>query len=288
MDGIDAPAQRINLKIVSTTNDRQARVNHKRSMRYPHVEFGDPKKPGLPGGILRYPECAVVGGGPSVEGALAALRNWPGDIFAVNDTAGYLSDNGIPCYVYSIDGTPVPFKIGINVKGALFATRCHKNQFRQMGGRPIRVFTLTEESPIKGGIEGGPTGACRTPHLLLSMGYRGITFFGLDGSFSSDITHVSGHSDSAFDNMLIISAGGRDYITHSGFMLQNEWLVEAFKRHGMLLKNASGGLLAAMIENPDTWSVVAIADDLKEKYEAGGNFLWSKPYKGGFAQQAAQ
>ena len=275
MDGIDAPAQRINLKIVSTTNDRQAGINHKRAMKYPHVTWG----------VLRYPECAVVGAGPSVEKALGILRMWQGDIFAINDTAKYLSDNGIEHYVYSIDGTKVPFKIGPLTRGALFATRCHRNQFKQMDGRPIRVFTCTEESSGKGGIEGGPTGACRTPHLLLSMGYQGITFFGLDGSFSGDITHVSGKSESAYDNMLIIRAGGVDYITHSGFMLQNQWLMEAFRRHGMFLHNASGGLLAAMIENPETWSVVAIAEDLKQKYEEGGNFLWSKPYKGGFGWQ---
>jgi hypothetical protein len=115
------------------------------------------------------------------------------------------------------------------------------------------------------------------------MGYRGITFFGLDGSFAGDVTHVSGKSDTAHDNMVIIRVKGVDYISHGGFMLQNQWMLEAFKRHGLFLHNASGGLLAAMLENPDTWSVVAIAGDLKRKYEAGGNFLWSKPYKGGYA-----
>ena len=278
MEDIDKPVQRINLKIVSTTNNRQARINHKRSLKYPHVTWG----------VLRYPECAVVGAGPSLEVALPILRKWTGDIFAINDTAKYLSDNGIKHYVYSIDGTPVPFKTGQLTMGALFATRCHRNQFKQMKERPIRVFTCAEESPIKGGIEGGPTGACRSPHLLLSMGYQGITYFGLDGSFSGDVTHVSGKSESAYDNMLIIRVNDVDYISHGGFMLQNQWMVEAFKRHGMLLHNASGGLLTAMLENPDTWSVVAVGEDLKKKYEAGGNFLWSKPYKGGYTWQLAQ
>jgi len=274
MDGIE-PAQRINLKIVSSTDRRQAKINHKRSSKYPHVTWG----------ILRYPECAVVGGGPSLEMALPILRNWTGDIFAINDTGKYLSDNGISSYVYSIDGTPIPFRIGPLVKGALFATRCHRNQFKHMKDRPIRVFTCAEEAPIKGGIEGGPTGACRTPHLLLSMGYQGITFFGLDGSFKGNVTHLSGFSETAYDNMLIIRVKGVDYISHGGFMLQNQWLLEAFRRHSMFLHNASGGLLAAMLENPDTWSVVAIAEDLKRKYEAGGNFLWNKPYMGGYTCQ---
>ena len=260
-------AQRINVQPVSNTSSRQIGINEKRADKYPRVTYG----------ILRYPECAVVGGGPSVAGQLETLRNWDGDIFGINDTAGYLSDNGIENYIYAIDGTDVPFKIGPLVKGALFATRCHRRQFKQMKGRPIRVFSLSED---KNGVEGGPTAATRTPHLMLSMGYRGIMFFGLDGSFSLDATHVSGSNKWAYDNMIIIRVAGKDYLTHVGLMLQHEWFLEAFKRHGMFLHNASGGLFAAMLENPESWSVVAVAEDLKDKYEKLGNHVWNKEYKG--------
>jgi len=264
--------QRIKLRVVSTTDNRQAGINHKRSLKYPHVTWG----------ALRYPECAVVGGGPSLERSLPVLREWQGDIFAINDTAKYLSDNGIHCYIYAIDGTTIPYRIGMLVKGALFATRVHKIQFAQMKGREIRVFTMAEEGP---GIAGGPTAACRTPHLLLSMGYRGITYFGLDGSFEGDTTHISGKSLSAHDNMLIIRVNDIDYVSHSGFMLQNEWMVEAFNKYPEFLHNASGGLFTAMLENPYTWSVIAIAEDLKRKYEEKGSYIWTKPYRGGYTWQ---
>ena len=270
METVERGPQRINVTPISTTENRQVRININRSSKYPRVGWGH----------LRYPICAVVGGGPSARHQIEMLQKWDGDVFAVNDTAGYLSDNGVECYLYSIDGSEVPFKVGKNVAGALFASRVHKKQFAQIKkmGKPIRIFDLTEDCRMRG-IEGGVTGVCRTPHLLLSMGYQGIAFFGVDGSFEGDMTHTSGDSDSAKDNMIIVRAAGKDYVTHAGFMLQNEWLAEKVERHSKFLTIMSGGLLPAMVADPN-WSVIAVADDLKAKYEAGGNYVWTQKYEG--------
>jgi hypothetical protein len=260
---------RINLKPICATPDNQIKINVRRASKYPRVEWG----------ALRYPACAVVGGGPSVLDQLDVLRMWNGDVFAINDTGKFLSDNGIPNYVISVDGTRVPFRIGPLVKGALFATRVHRCQFTQFKDLPIRVFDMAEEDNIKG-IEGGATTVCRTPHLLLRMGYSGVVYFGFDGSFDGDMTHVSGYSDSARDNMLIVRAGGNDYVTHAGFLLQHEYMMYALKKYPQFLHNASGGLFKAMLENPETWEVVAVAEDLKKKYDEGGDYSWSKEYRG--------
>jgi hypothetical protein len=259
---------RISLTPCCATPDNQLKINVRRASKYPRVEWG----------VLKYPTCAVVGGGPSVLGQLENLRKWEGDIYAINDTAGYLSSEGISCYVYAVDGVRIPFRLGPLVKGAVFATRVHRCQFSQLKGKPIQVFDMAEENHT-GGIEGGATAVCRTPHLFLRMGYAGIVYFGIDGSFYGDITHVSGKSDSARDNMIIIKAGGRDYVTHAGFLLQHEYMMQVFKKYPQFLFNASGGLFHAMLKNPDTWSVVAVAEDLKNKYEAGGSFCWNKEYK---------
>ena len=263
----DVAPVRINLMPLCATPDNQIKINVRRASKYPRAEWG----------VLRYPVCAVVGGGPSVMGQLETLRHWQGDIFAINDTASYLSKEGIASYLFAVDGIRTPFRVGDLVKGALFATRVHRCQFTQMKGKPIRVFDMAEEDHY-GGIEGGATAVCRTPHLLLRMGYRGIAYFGIDGSFADGITHVSGKSDSARDNMIIIRAGGRDYITHAGFLLQHQYMTGVFQKYGSFLFNASGGLFKAMLENPDTWSVIAVAEDLKKKYEAGGCNSWNKEY----------
>ncbi len=269
--------QRINIKSVCAIEDKEALINARRSQKYPRVEWG----------VLKYPVCAVVGGGPSVMDHLDELKNWDGDIFAINDTGKYLSDNGIASYVLSVDGTRTPFRIGPLVKGAIFASRVHRCQFTQLKDKSIRVFDMAEEDNIKG-IEGGATTVCRTPHLFLRMGYAGIMYFGIDGSFAGDITHVSGKSDSAHDNMLIVRAGGKDYVTHAGFLMQHQYMTAIMQKYPEFLYNASGGLFAAMIANMDTWEVIAVAEDLKQKYEADGYYGWSKPYKGGFVEHQAQ
>jgi len=262
---------RIRIAANGTALPEEPMQNKEACAKYPRVTWNHIYKP-----------CAVVGGGLSVLSRLEMLRNWKGDIFGINDTAGWLSDHGIPCYVYAIDVTKIPFKIGSLVKGALFASRVNIVQFEQMGERPIWVFDLGEENQ-KDGIEGGPTAVCRTPHLLAKMGYKGVTYFGIDSSFDPNITHLSGLSQAAYMNMTIVNAGGVNYYTNAGFMLQNQYMFEVLTNPDCkkFFTLESDGLLKAIIENPDTWSVVAIADDLKEKYDKAGCTVWKEKYNGG-------
>jgi hypothetical protein len=250
------------------TDNKTVKKNIKLSRRYKRVEWS----------VAKYPPCAVVGGGPSAKSSIDILRKWPGDIFAVNDTAGFLSDNGVPCYIFSVDSTEVLFKIGPLVKGAFFASRVDREQFKQFKRADVRTFHMLEDIPDnKGDIEGGATGVCRTPHLLLRLGYRGIYFFGCEGSFY-DTTHVTGKSEAAFANMMIVQAGGIDYLTNAAFVIQSKYLGEVIKTHPKFLINASGGLLKGMIENWDTWEVVAIRDDLRSQYAAQGDGRWTVDY----------
>lgn len=227
-------------------------------------------------GILLHDTCAVVGGGASVDKHLETLRNWKGDIFAINDTAKYLSDNGISCYLLAIDGTDIPFKIGPLVKGALFASRVHKNQFDQFPFEDIRMFDMAEEDPVDG-IEGGATAVCRTPHLLLKMGYAGICYFGCEGSFFKK-THVGGDRDDAFWNLVIVRADNVDYLTNAGFIIQNKYMADTLTQYPKFLRNFSGGLLEAMIKHPDTWEVVAVTEGLKKQYDDQGAHIFNTQY----------
>lgn len=260
------PPIRPGLTAACMTDNKTIKKNVKLSRRYQHVEWG----------VLNKPPCALVGGGPSTKTSLEILRKWDGDVIAVNDTAGYLSDNGIPCYVYSADSTEVLFKIGPLVKGALFASRCDREQFKQFKRADVRIFHMYEDgSP--GDVEGGGTGVARTPHLLLRMGYRGVYYFGCDGSFY-DRSHVSGKSEAALWNMMVVRAGGVDYLTNAAFVIQSEYLGKVMRKNPEFLFNASDGLLKAMLANWDTWEVVAIRDDLRKQYEAQGVTAWSVEY----------
>lgn len=260
---------RISLNAVCNTGNKEVKKNARQSRRYPRISRG----------VLLYPPCAVVGGSPNLPNSLPILRNWKGDIFAVNNTAGYLSDQGIPHYLYAIDCDPNPWRIGPLTKGAVFASRVHRNQMKQFKRADVRIFDMAEENNTEG-IEGGPTAACRAAHLFLVMGYMSVYFFGIDGCFTAS-THVTGNQPDAHSNMLIIRANGIDYLTNAAFLLQNQHMIDCFNKYPKFLHNASGGLLKAMLENQDTWDVIAITDDLKKQYEAKGVKIWNREYQPG-------
>jgi hypothetical protein len=258
---------RLKLYAQGTAKPKEPERNRKKSAKYPKVQWA----------IGKYPTCAVVGGGMSVQSRLETLRRWKGDIFAINDTAGYLSDHEIPCYLYAVDTTDIPYRIGSFVKGAVLASRVNIVQFRQMKKKPVWLFDMAEEDPHDG-IGGGPTAVCRTAHLFLKMGYWGVQYFGIDGSFDMRLTHASGYSQAAYGNMMIVTAGGVDYLTNAAFMLQNEYMLEVLTDYKPFLSHDSDGLIKSMLENPDTWTVTAVADDLKNTYEGNGCMVWKNKY----------
>jgi hypothetical protein len=267
--GIWNPKERkIQLELVAKGrfNDEEVKKYIKKSQKYPKAVWG----------TLLYPPCAVVGGGPGLDSCLGALRKWKGDIFAINDTAGYLSDQGIASYIYSIDAIDVPFRIGKLVKGALFATRVHPIQYRQFNKKPVQVFSMVEDDKSDG-IEGGPTGVCRTPHLFLKMGYRAIVYFGIEGCFYNT-THMGGNRDDAFWNMMIIEVNGKQFMTNGGLLLQTQCMANYFKLYPNFLVNASGGFIEAMIKDPDGWDVKAVSGDLRNQYESAGCAVFSTPH----------
>lgn len=250
------------------TEPEYIRRNINLSVCYPKVEWSPP----------RYPTCAVVGAGPSLEKNLPILKNWIGDIFAVNDVAGYLSDHGIPSYLYMMDAGPSKVRTGINIKGAIMATRCDPVNFIYSN---IRTYDMLDDCAIPGyfyGIEGGGSAPCRAPHLFLRMGYRGIAFFGCDSSFF-DLTHLSGARPEARDFMIIVRIGKVDYITNAAMFMQAEWLSERMIKHPKLLFNFSDGMLRAMIESPGAWEIVAVGEDLRSFYKESGADVWNKPYE---------
>ena len=248
----------MNMKTACNTSDADLARNMKKTQRYRRIRFVGSDD------ALKYPPCAVVGGGPGLKAHLDELREFKGDIYAVNDTAGYLSDEGIPCFMYSIDASRYLYKTGELVKGAIFASRVHKKQFSQFEYDNVATFDMGEDVP--GGITGGPTAVCRAPYLFLRMGYRQVVFFGCDACFY-DSSHASGEQKAIFDNMIIITAGGVDYLTNGSLLLQSEWLVDNFRKHPKFLVNRSDGLLKAMLEHYDTWSIRAISSDLKKQYD---------------------
>jgi hypothetical protein len=215
-------------------------------------------------------KLAVVGGGPLVRHDLEELRAWDGDVWGINFTAGWLNANGVKATLFTVD--PVPFVT--DAPDAILATVCSPSLFEHFEGR-VRGFNLAITDPDCG-LYNGAFSSTSAPAVSLKLGYVDVSFFGCEGSFENQ-DHIDRHEDRP--DKLIVRAGGRDYITCPPYLIQCDELRKLFVFDNVY-HNRSGGLLSAMIENPDTWEVVGVSASLKQHLESvhGAQGLYEHPY----------
>jgi hypothetical protein len=213
---------------------------------------------------LRGKPLAIVGGGPSVLDHLEELRNWPGEIWAINWTAHWLADQGIGSKMTTVDSS-IPFIPRAPLsKGAILGSCVSPVIFAEYPD--AECFDMSEDAP--GGTVGGSSTACRVPVLAVKMGWTDIHFFGCEGSFTEGRTHVY-RNETQFVNYLKVKAGNTVYLTRDDLYMQCESLADVMLMFPAHFKNRSGGLLQGMIEHPD-WEVVAISAALKAQLEQFG------------------
>lgn len=247
---------RIKFVPVPGTSDTTARRNAVLGALFPRAERGEHVHP-----------VAVCGGGPSLNDHLEELKAWPGDIWAINNTADYLLARGIDCTMFTVDGMVK----STTAKKRLLATHCDPALFQQ----DVRCYAILEYED--GGVPGGSTSATRTPALALRLGYPGVVYFGCDSSFV-DQTHVD--RQELQEEALYVRANGRDWLTHPELCMQAECLSDLIRQFPDKFQSKSGGLLDAMTADPE-WEVVAVSDGYKRNLIAqnGDSGLFDTPYK---------
>lgn len=218
---------------------------------------------------------AVVGSGPSIKGHLEELRNWEGDIWAINYTGEWLRSQGIESTFVTIDSQP--FDLTRISGAAILPSCCHPSMYDAFDS--VRIFDSIDTDEV--GITGGTTTATRMPHLAVTLGYGDVTFFGCEGSFDA-ADHVYGHT--GVETTLVIRAGGKDYGTENEWLMQSENLAEILMAWPDIFKEKSGGLLRAVMENKDTWEIVAVSASMKARLEAHNGYT---PYQWPFELKAA-
>lgn len=207
-------------------------------------------------------KLAVVGGGLSTLDHLDELRNFDGDIWAINNTAAWLIERGIKATLFTVDPAPVDEFDLTGVDSALIATCCHPSLREAI--RNVRLFDIKETDAT--GHIGGSSSSTRTPLVAVFLGYTDITYYGCEGSFLIDRDHVDRHEGDR--PLLIVKAGGVEYLTRPDYMVQAEDLAAVMRMAPDIFKNRSGGLLQAMLEYPDEWEVVAVSALMKENIES--------------------
>lgn len=205
-------------------------------------------------------KLAVCGGGPLIVNDLDELRAWDGDVWGVNHTAAWLVKQGVNATFVTVD----PILVDVEpVENALIATVCDPRLFKRFAGKNVRGFDLHETDATA--MVGGSSTVTRSPSISLRMGYADVSFFGCEGSYEGS-THVDRNAFEPY--IFIIRAGGKDYKVEIALLQQCKELTAIFNEYSAIYKNRSGGLLRAMIENPDTWEIAGVSAALKKVIEA--------------------
>lgn len=239
---------------------------------------------GVPYIALQEPHdtpLAIVGGGPSAGRSLDELKAWPGDIWAINQGASWLSHHAprAKVWMFTVDPDPVlaePFWTA-GVERAILGLCCSPKLFEVLKGRVstfdphISPATPGEEDGGKT-LAGGPSSVCRTFVPAATLGYKDVTYFGCEGSLEGEVdeaglfkgtTHAYRKEDRP--RQMIIRCGERDYVTTPDLYISTVALA-TFLRGYPLVKEKSGGLLRGMLDHPDSWHMVACSEALKDTF----------------------
>lgn len=227
-----------------------------RNVREAPVEKTYRRVPVLPENIQPH-RLAVVGGGTSINDHVETLKNWPGDIWAINGAWHWCRERGIASTLFGCDPDPIMLKWCAGVDKALLGNTVDPRVFEMLKDADV---TLWDSDGREGGIAGrGSTATC-APHLAARMGYlNGITFFGCESCYPPGATHAYQHESRAEE--MLIEAGGGEYLTAPDFYMQAIELSNLIRELPGFLVEESGGLLRALVKDP-AFHIRWVSDEL--------------------------
>jgi hypothetical protein len=194
-------------------------------------------------------KLAVVGGGFSAGEHLEELRAFGGEVWGINGAAKWCIDRGIDASLFSC--TPLPQQMS-GISKAVLSYECASETFRGLNGAEIYTFD-------RDGY--GPTSGCCIPALAFSAGFKEVHFFGCEGSYGPQ-THI--YQDAPNGSDMIVRVNGSEYRTNIGYFMQSELLARVIREAPNYCKDRSGGLLAALVADPDGWDVIKLPSEMKE------------------------
>lgn len=215
--------------------------------------------------LEKKPPVAVVGGGASIRDHVETLREWPGEVWAVNNTFTWCKENGIRATFITSDPAVLddeqPAYFGPEDK-VLIAIHCDPTMFDHIAAAQVMTYRTGSD-----GINTGPTTATCTPHLAATLGHTGVVFFGCESSFGSDEkcfqTHAYNHVIPK--DIIKITSAGQTFVTKREYLFQASYLGGMIHHTNLktpgYLTERSGGLLRAMI-GQDDYDVIAVHPSL--------------------------
>lgn len=228
---------------------------------------------GLPvaqSGPERAGKLAIVGSGPSVSERLDILRAWDGDIWAINGAHDYLLENGIiPNGFFAIDPLPTLADYVQNIQPqtiCYLSSVCDPAVFDALSDRNVCLIHLQNEdgdkdfrevgisSPV---IMGGTTAMTRAPYLAIVLGWRDITIFGADASYTDKgpyCYHWGSFVEDIKDPVIpVVINGEGPFLSELGLLKQTSqlgFILQVFNRRQHILTIDPAGLMGAFLRAP--------------------------------------
>lgn len=228
--------------------ERYQQINRKRPL--PRIESIDAA------GV----RLAVVGGGPSVVHHLNALREWDGEIWAINATWGWLRKKGIASTFYSVDAGDKVTEWARGAKRAVLGDTCAGGVYTMLRKASVYIAELGA-----GRIPHGCSAASTAPMLSVAAGYDSVTFFGCEGSFENQ-SHVY-RDEPEHLSRLRLTVGGKEYVTRPDLLVAVEFLAVMIRTYPARFMAAEGGLLPALVEH-GSFEVTHVSPDIQFDTEA--------------------
>lgn len=166
-------------------------------------------------------------GGPSLEYALADLKDREGDIFATNGVHDYLLERGIvPRYHVILDSRPENVCFVENPDRRvryLLAAEVHPSLYEALEGYDVTMW----HTPMSKGIVnrlmvcGGATVGLKSMYLAHLMGYRDHFVYGMDSCYIDERDHAY-PQDMNTPSKMEVTVAGRTFVC-------DPWMVEQAK-----------------------------------------------------------
>jgi hypothetical protein len=204
---------------------------------------------------------AVVGGAPSVANYLDELREFDGEIWAVNGTWRYLKENGIESTFYSIDPHPTAIlNMAKCATKAVLACCVDPAVFDAIDN--VSLACIGEDE-----IQHFTTSAATAPMIAAKRGHKHVTFYGCDGSFQDGKTHVD---KSVKQNLMWVECGGEEFVTSPQMLMQTESIFAMADKFPQYITVRGDGFLSALVKEKD-YTVTHVSPALNEVLQDAQN-----------------
>jgi hypothetical protein len=218
---------------------------------------------GIPkvGDFSVLPRLAIVGGGSCVSYYIEELKNFDGDVWAINGAYEWCKSVGIIADFYAIDPSPLILPLIKNVHSAILADTVHQDVFENLKCKVSEIAWLGS-----GYITNGSTAASTAPMIAAERGHKQVVFYGCQSNFNTDSTHIYKNDKLS---KIWLTCGNYRYITCPQFIMQAEFLAELARSLPKSIIVKGRGFLSSLIEH-GTYNVThvnkSINDGFKRKF----------------------